>query len=110
MFANRIGSQRRSGMLMNFNRRIGETVEQSVGTRRRADAEEIRDELRRRIEQCLEFNGECRSCQTPVPRPAHPAADGEPNWVVDGLQHLPPGCLSVVVKIVAELRLQYELV
>jgi len=81
-----------------------------IGSRRRADASEIRDELQRRIEQCLEFNGECRSCQAPVPRRAHPTAQGDPNWVADGLQHLPPGCRSVVVRIVAELRLQYELV
>ncbi len=36
--------------------------------------------------------------------------EGGPNWTVDGFPDLAPGCFTEMVKILDQVRLEYELV
>jgi hypothetical protein len=81
-----------------------------VIVKKRATAEEIQTDLKGRIARCTELGGKCRDCGPPLPRPARPKNEGDPNWVVDGLPGLVSGCFGTIVKIVDQARLEYELV
>lgn len=59
-------------------------------------AEEIRQEIQRRISSSKEFNGDCNDCCAPLPHPADPATNGGCNWVVDVSRGVIPGCLDFV--------------
>ena len=74
--------------------------------KKRATAEEIQAELRRRIKQC---DGACCQSGVPAPRPATPKASGAPNWTIDGLPELAPGCFTTIVRIVDQARDEFEL-
>lgn len=74
--------------------------------KKRATAEEIQDELRRRIQQC---DGLCCRSGVPAPRPVTPKETGAPNWTIDGLPELAPGCFGTIVRIVDQARDEFEL-
>lgn len=74
-----------------------------------ATAAEIEAELRRRIELCPDRDGSCCGSGVPTPRFARPREEGGPNWTVDGLPELAPGCFGTILKIVDQVRLEYEL-
>jgi hypothetical protein len=78
--------------------------------KKRAAVEEIRIELKRRIALCDAQDGKCRGCGIPIPRAVTPKNMGDPNWIVDGLPELAPGCFGAILKIVDQLRSEYELV
>ena len=77
--------------------------------KRRALAEEIQIELKRRIETCDDLEGKCRGCGIPIPRAVTPKNVGDPNWIVEGLPELAPGCFGAILKIVDQMRSEYEL-
>lgn len=78
--------------------------------KKRATVDEIRTELKRRIEACDDLDGHCRGCGVPELRSMHlKEADG-PNWGIDALPHLAPGCFGAILKIVDQARLEFELV
>jgi hypothetical protein len=79
-------------------------------TKKRATAEEIQAELKRRIETCPDCNGGCRGCGSPRPRRVTPKAEDAANWIVEGLPGLAPGCFGSIVRIVDQARVEYELV
>ena len=74
--------------------------------KKRATAEEIQAELRRRIKQC---DGACCQSGVPAPRPVTPKVNGAPNWTIDGLPELAPGCFGTIVRIVDQARDEFEL-
>lgn len=78
--------------------------------KKRATAEEIRAELRRRIEACGDLDGRCRGCGAPLPRVTSPKEIDGPNWSVEGFPDLIHGCFGVILKIVDQARLEYELI
>jgi hypothetical protein len=83
-------------------------MEQSVTMKVRATAEEIQSELKERIERCADRH--CRGCGVPVPQAARPKEAGGANWIVKGLPELAPGCFGAIIRIVDQMRLEYELV
>ena len=84
----------------------GPTGRNPVMEKKRATAEEIQAELRRRIKQC---DGACCQSGIPAPRPVTPKASGAPNWTIDGLPELAPGCFTTIVRIVDQARDEFEL-
>ena len=78
--------------------------------RKRATADEIKAELKRRIELCTARDGACRSCEAPTPEAARPRNEGDPNWIVVALPFLVDGCFTAILQIVDQARLEYELV
>ena len=78
--------------------------------KKRATTEKIQAELKRRIEACDDREGKCRGCGIPIPRAATPKEADGPNWSVEGLPDLAPGCFGVILKIVDQARLEYELI
>ena len=78
--------------------------------KKRATADEIKAELKRRIELCPARDGGCRGCEAPMPEAARPRKEGDPNWIVVALPRLADGCFAAILKIVDEARLEYELV
>lgn len=83
--------------------------EEIVMARKRATAAEIRAELERRIRICPDREGSCSRSGVPMPRSARPREVDGPNWTVDGLPELAPGCFAVILKIVDQARLEFEL-
>jgi hypothetical protein len=77
--------------------------------RKRAAVEELRAEFKRRIALCDEQEGRCRDCGVPIPRAVTPKKIDDPNWIVDGLPNLAPGCFGAILKIVDQMRSEYEL-
>ncbi len=77
--------------------------------RKRATAEEIQVELRRRIDDCPERDGSCCRSGVPTPRFSAPRSAGDPNWTVDGLPDLAPGCFGAILKIIDQARLEFDL-
>jgi len=59
-------------------------------------AEEIRQEIQRRIKSSIELDGDCKGCRTGTPRPTDPVTNGGCNWTVDVLSGVIPGCLDFV--------------
>lgn len=78
--------------------------------RKCATADEIQAELGLRIAGLIERDARFGGCQAPRPRPSRVRQDGDPNWAVDGLPGLAPGCFGAIVRIVDQARLEYELV
>ncbi len=77
--------------------------------KKQATAAEIRAELQRRIELCADRDGSCCRSGAPTPRLTRSKEGGGPNWTVDGLPELAPGCFGAILKIVDQARLEYEL-
>jgi hypothetical protein len=77
--------------------------------RKCAAVEETQIELKRRIALCDDQNGRCRGCGIPIPRAATPKNKDDPNWIVAGLPDLAPGCFGAILKIVDQMRAEYEL-
>ena len=44
-----------------------------------------------------------------MPKPQAPAREGAPNWTIDGFTVLQSGCFTALVRIVDQVRLEYEL-
>ena len=78
--------------------------------KKRATAEEIQADLQGRIDRLIARNEKYRGCKTTLPRPIGVRADGGPNWTVDGFPDLPSGCFSEMVRILDQVRREYELV
>jgi hypothetical protein len=77
--------------------------------KKRASTDEIQIELKRRIALCDDHDGKCRGCGVPTPRAVTPTDIGESNWKIDGLPDLAPGCFGAILKIVDQMRAEYEL-
>lgn len=85
-------------------------VLQPVTIRKRATAEAIHADLTDRIERLAAREPKFRGCAAALPKPLLVRRDGAPNWTVDGFTELQPGCFTALVKIVDQVRLEYELV
>jgi hypothetical protein len=72
--------------------------------RKRASGEEIQAEFKRRTALCDDHEGRCCECGSPIPRAVTP-----PNWIVDRLPNLSPGCFGAILRIVDQMRSEYEL-
>ena len=83
---------------------------QPVAIKKRATAAEIQTELNQRIERQAAREPSLRGCAAPLPRLSRTQRDGAPNWTVDGFPDLQPGCFAILVKIVDQARLEYDLV
>jgi hypothetical protein len=73
-----------------------------------ATANEIRDEIQRRIRSSDALDGDCRDCGAPTPRRSEQNVYGT-HWTVDVLPRLTPGCQEVVESIVRAVMAEYEL-
>jgi hypothetical protein len=78
--------------------------------KKRATAEEIQADLQGRIDRLIARNEKYRGCKTTLPRPIGVRGEGAPNWTVDGFPDLPSGCFSEMVRILDQVRREYELV
>jgi hypothetical protein len=81
-----------------------------VTLRKQATAEEIRADLRERIERMVARDPKFQGCEAPAPRPIQMRNVDGPNWTVDGFPGLAPGCFTALVKMVDQARLEYELI
>jgi hypothetical protein len=78
--------------------------------KKRATAEEIHADLQGRIERLSARDAKLRGCSVSLPRPIRQRDEHSPNWTVDGFPGLQPGCFTAMVKILDQVRLEYELV
>ena len=78
--------------------------------KKRATAEEIQADLQGRIDRLIARNEKYRGCKTTLPRSIGVRGEGGPNWTVDGFPDLPPGCFTEMVRILDQVRREYELV
>ena len=81
-----------------------------VTVKKRATAEAIHADLTDRIERLAAREPRFLGCTASLPKPLPPRRDGAPNWTIDGFPQLHSGCFTTLVKIVDQVRLEYELV
>ncbi len=82
---------------------------QPITTKKRATAEVIHADLSERIERLAARDPKFRGCAAAMPRPQPPYREGAANWTIDGFTELQSGCFTALVKIVDQVRLEYEL-
>ena len=75
----------------------------------KATAEEIRQEIQRRIESSKELDGDCKDCSAPTHRVTDPVTNHGCNWTVDVFPGVIPGCLDFVKAITRTVMAEYEL-
>ncbi len=75
-----------------------------------ATAEEIRNEILRRIQGSSALDGDCRECRAPTPYPTDPDTNGGCNWRVDTFPGVIPGCLEHVKEITRAVMYEYDLI
>jgi hypothetical protein len=85
-------------------------AEHPVTLKKRATAEEIRADLKGRIERMIARDARYKGCEAPIPKPIPARSVSGANWTVDGFPNLAPGCFTTLVKIVDQARQEYELV
>ncbi|HLG44984.1 MAG TPA: hypothetical protein VKY24_01985 [Reyranella sp.] len=85
-------------------------VLQPVTIKKRATAEVIHADLSDRIERLAAREPKFRGCVAALPKALPVRRAGAPNWTVDGFTELQPGCFTALVKIVDQVRLEYDLV
>ena len=78
--------------------------------RKRATAAVIHADLNGRIARLAAREPKYNGCAAALPKPLNVSRDGAPNWTVDGFTQLQPGCFIALVRIVDQVRLEYELV
>jgi hypothetical protein len=76
----------------------------------KANAEEIRQEIQRRIQTSLELDGDCKECKAPTPRFTNPNEIEGCNWTVDIFPGVVPGCMDFVKAITRSVMAEYELI
>jgi hypothetical protein len=83
---------------------------QPLTTRKRATADVIHADLNERIDRLASREPKFRGCSATLPKPLTVIRADAPNWTVAGFVGLPSGGFTAVVKIVDQVRLEYELV
>jgi len=87
-----------------------DTADTPQTIRKRATAEVIHADLSERIERLATREPKYRGCVAALPKALPVFRDSAPNWTIDGFTVLQPGCFIALVKIVDQVRLEYELV
>ncbi len=82
----------------------------SLTLKKRATAEEIHADLQSRINRLAQRDGKFEGCRVSLPKPMTPRGLDAPNWTVAGFPDLRPGCFTQMVKVVDQVRLEYELI
>jgi hypothetical protein len=77
--------------------------------KKRATVEEIHADLQARIDRLARRDEKYRGCRVSQPKPIDTNKNGH-NWTIAGFPDLPSGCFTEVVKIVDQVRLEYELI
>jgi hypothetical protein len=80
-----------------------------IATRKRASADEIQTDLQERIDRLAQRDQSFRGCTAARPRPTIARSEGAPNWTVDGFPGLPSGGFGTLVRILDQVRREYEL-
>jgi hypothetical protein len=75
--------------------------------KRKCLLEEIRAEMQRRIDVSDWGNGYCSGC--PAPTPYRIPYDGIANWTANIAATPRPGCQSLILRVVADVRSEYDL-
>lgn len=74
-----------------------------------ATAEQIRDEIRRRIQADMSMMGKCVGCGAPLPvRLAERRGDGV-NWTIESFPALEPGCAAFMMRVLSSVMNDYDL-
>lgn len=77
--------------------------------KKRATADEIHADLQSRIDRLANHDQKYRGCSVSAPKPINTNKNGH-NWTVAGFPDLPSGCFTEVVKLVDQVRLEYDLI
>jgi hypothetical protein len=75
----------------------------------KATAEEIRLEIKRRIEGSHGWDGDCKDCRAPTPRFTDPGTNHGCNWTIAVFPGVLPGCLEFVKNVTQTVMAEYEL-
>ncbi|AOZ04191.1 hypothetical protein BKK81_32860 (plasmid) [Cupriavidus sp. USMAHM13] len=72
-------------------------------------AEQIRDEIQRRLQENADLGDACRDCAIPLPLRTDPASDGGCNWSIDTLPSMPAACMPAAKAVIKEVMREYDL-
>ncbi|MNQ76025.1 hypothetical protein D3C85_908420 [compost metagenome] len=72
-------------------------------------ADEIRNEILRRLQENADLGDDCRDCDIPLPQRVDAAANGGCNWTIEAFPAVRPSCLPMIKAVTTEMMREYEL-
>ena len=81
-----------------------------ITIRKRASADQIQAELQERIDRLAARDNTFGDCIAARPRSLTTRGDSAPNWTVDGFPGLPSGGFGRMVRLLDQVRMEYELI
>ena len=72
-------------------------------------ADEIRNEILRRLQENADLGDDCRDCDIPLPQRVDAAANGGCNWTIEAFPAVMPSCLPTIKAVTTEMMREYEL-
>jgi|GEM_PF-4660825 hypothetical protein len=72
-------------------------------------AEQIRDEIQRRLQENTDLGDACRDCPVPLPLRTDPASNGGCNWSIATFPGIAAACLPAAMAVTREVMREYEL-
>ncbi|WP_423200305.1 MULTISPECIES: hypothetical protein [unclassified Cupriavidus] len=72
-------------------------------------AEEIRNEILRRLQENADLRDAFRDCDVPLPQRVDAGANNGCNWTIESFPAVPPACLATVKAVTSEMKREYEL-
>jgi len=72
-------------------------------------AEQIRDEILRRLLGSPDLGDACRDCAIPLPSRVDPTANGGCNWSIEAFPGVDHACLPAAKAVTMEVMREYDL-
>ncbi|AOZ04347.1 hypothetical protein BKK81_33820 (plasmid) [Cupriavidus sp. USMAHM13] len=74
-----------------------------------ASAEQIRNEIQRRLQENADLGDACRDCTVPLPARTDPASNGGCNWSINSFPGMAAACLPAAMAVTREVMREYDL-
>ncbi|QYY32724.1 hypothetical protein K2O51_18335 [Cupriavidus pinatubonensis] len=74
-----------------------------------SSAEQIRNEILRRLQENADLVDACRDSEIPLPLRVDPGTNSGCNWRIEAFPGVTPACQAAVKAITAEMMREYDL-
>jgi hypothetical protein len=75
----------------------------------KGSAEQIRNEILRRLQENADLGDACRNSDIPLPLRVDPGTNGGCNWRIEAFPGVTPACQAAVKAITVEMMREYDL-
>ncbi|CAG2158407.1 hypothetical protein [Cupriavidus numazuensis] len=75
----------------------------------KGSAEQIRNEILRRLQENADLGDTCRNAEIPLPLRVDPGTNSGCNWRIEAFPGVTPACQAAAKAITAEMMREYDL-